>query len=334
MKKRLLRSIAVMSLIGIATTACQPAFDTEKSINVYNREWGSGTREAFFASNGVNFSQAGANSAAADGFIVDGASSQTSNGNMINAVKNDRYGIGYISLSTLEESGLKGLSFQGVEASEANTVSGTYTLQRPFNYIIRADWTYDATNGSDKQAIIQALVAFLYSNEGRAIVAQNGGILNGTSTGAFVKPAICNSNHSALTLKVGGSTSVDKMAQALTANFKGLCGNPTFVHAATGSGDAFKRTQGSNATGSDLIDIGFLSRGVSENAADQTYSGAQTSGGSGSPARNALCLDAVVVVVNEKNPLTNITAAELKAIYVKDTSVVNYTKWNQLTQQG
>ncbi len=332
MKNQYVKQLALLTLIGLFATSCQPSFDSEKNISVYNREWGSGTREAFFGSAGVNFSLAGANNAGADDYIVEGASSQSSNGNMINAVKNDTYGIGYISLSTLGDSGLKGLSFNGIEATEANVVNGTYTLQRPFNYMIRSSWSYDATNGETKQAIINALVSYMYSTEGRTVIAQNGGILTGTSTGSFVKPNICNSNNSAITLKVGGSTSVDKMAQALTANFKGLCGNPTFTHAATGSGDAFKRTQGSSATGTDLIDIGFLSRGVSENAASGTYSGIQTTGGTGSPANVAMCLDAVVVVVSKKNQVNNITPALLKSIYVKDSSVVNITTWKQVTQ--
>lgn len=331
MKQPILKKLTVLTFLALVATSCQSTFDKEKNINVYNREWGSGTREAFFASSGVNFSAAGANSAAADDVIIDGASSQTSNGNMINAIKNDVYGIGYISLSTLETSGLKGLSFNGVEATEANAVSGQYSLSRPFNYVTRANWDYDATNGATKQAIIAALVSYMYANEGRAVIAQNGGILAGASTGAFVAPSVCGANNSAITIKVGGSTSVDKMARALTANFKGLCGNVEFVHAATGSGDAYKRTQGSDATSTNLIDIGFASRAITENAASGTYSGPQTTGGSGTPAKGAMCLDAVVVVVHRKNPTTNITPALLRAIYIKDTSVVNFTKWSQIT---
>ena len=52
---------------------------------------------------------------------------------MINKIKNDQYGIGYISLSGLEVSGLKGLNYNGIEATEANVLDG-YTLKRPFLY--------------------------------------------------------------------------------------------------------------------------------------------------------------------------------------------------------
>ena len=66
-------------------------------IQVYTRDTSSGTREAFF--NTINFKEAVKDDSLLTNnvLIVDG------NGDMINKIKNDINGIGYISLSSYKE---------------------------------------------------------------------------------------------------------------------------------------------------------------------------------------------------------------------------------------
>jgi ABC-type phosphate transport system substrate-binding protein len=47
-------------------------------------------------------------------------------------LKNDIYGIGYISLASLESSTLKGLTYEGVTPTQEHVLDGTYELTRNF----------------------------------------------------------------------------------------------------------------------------------------------------------------------------------------------------------
>ena len=44
---------------------------------------------------------------------------------MVESIKNDEYGIGYISLSSLKDSGLKGLIYEGIAPTEENVLNGS-----------------------------------------------------------------------------------------------------------------------------------------------------------------------------------------------------------------
>lgn len=66
--------------------------------------------------------------------------------------------------------------------------------------------------------------------------------------------------HETVTLNFGGSTSVEKIAKALTQSFDEECKYFNASHNHTGSGDAFKYTQGSEKNSATKLDVGFLSR--------------------------------------------------------------------------
>jgi phosphate transport system substrate-binding protein len=100
-------------------------------IKVYTRDTTSGTREAFFS--GIGFKKAEKDNAV----LVNGFMEVESNGAMLTNVKNDLNGLGYASLSSIENSGVKGLSFEGVIASTENVLNNTYQLKRPFMFVTR-----------------------------------------------------------------------------------------------------------------------------------------------------------------------------------------------------
>ncbi len=312
--KKLLATMMIMIVIGLAgcngsttapttvsttTATTADAFDETSDITVYTRDTTSGTRDAFFS--GIDFEDAVSdNSVLVSGYVeVDG------NGSMISAINNDVYGIGYISLSSLAESGLNGLSFQGVEATEANVLNESYGLKRPFNYIVRDDWT----GMTSERQIVEAFVAYMSTVDGKSTIQNKSGITSietGDSSWDDIKAnyPICNEDNSGITIYFGGSTSVESVARALSQEFSAKCGNFVAEHNHTGSGDAYKRTQGSEADGANKLHIGFASRAFKD-----TESGAADTYG-------FICFDAVVVVVNSANTaIANLTKEELEQIY-------------------
>lgn len=118
------------------------------------------------------------------------------------------------------------------------------------------------------------------------------------------------------TLNFGGSTSVEKIAKALTQSFEEECQFFNASHNHTGSGDAFKYTQGSEKNSATKLDVGFLSRDL-KSETEATATG--TSG--------LVCKDGIVAVINSKNiKVDNLTKDQLITIY----STANI-KWSDVT---
>lgn len=143
------------------------------TISRYTRDTTSGTRDGFFTA--IDYGDA-----KTDDSKLPSASTVTSNGDMITKVKNDVNGIGYISLSSLSGSGLKGLKFNGVAASEEAVVDGTYKLSRNFNYVTRTK--SDCTEA--EWDVLEAFMLYLTSREAMTIIASNDGILTTSITAA------------------------------------------------------------------------------------------------------------------------------------------------------
>lgn len=316
---------AIMAFAGVAMLAglascgnnqnTTPAFDTSKKITRYTRDTASGTREGFFEKIGYTEAQK-------DNTKIPNAVEVSGNGTMLSSIKNDEYGIGYASLATVDGD-LKAVSFEGVEATEENVVNGTYKLTRNFNYIVRTPEDMTAT----EQTLVKGFLLYAQSREGLAIVKANDGILAGDAISkaeawnsildkaenADVKE-VCNSA-SKTKIYLGGSTSVEKMSKALTAAFANVCQGFEAVHNHTGSGDAYKRTQGTDKNSQNKLHIGFLSRDIKltsdEPAADSTYGN--------------ICIDGIAVIVNKENTITNLTASQLKKIYSAES-----IQWNEI----
>jgi len=292
----------------VALASCGKTSDP--AISVYTRDTTSGTRDGFMSA--IGYSEAKSdNSKLAPGYIQ-----VASNGDMISSLKNDENGLGYISLSTLSTSTLTGLSYESVKPSESSVLDGTYKMTRNFNYIVR-----DTYKDEKVASIVAAYRAFLSTSDAKATMKQLGGILSIASsdpTWASIKAnyPVAAEDNKAITIHFGGSTSVEEMAKALSKEFSPLCGNFVSEHNHTGSGDAYKRTQGSDKDSASALDIAFASREFSS-------SEAAAKGTTGK-----MCTDAIVAAVNAKNTkISNITAASLKGIYSG-----TITKWSQLSE--
>lgn len=160
---------------GVTTSWSSLNTDKTSNIKLYSRESGSGTRECFFE--GIGYSAVKSEDKWESSVTV---SSQSSNGSMMNAIKSDVDGIGYCSLDSLTTAtGIKGLKYEGVTASEATVIDGTYKLSRNFNYVIRGDYS-DADK--NRQIAVNAFVDFLSTIEGVAAIKSAGGIVTSSNT--------------------------------------------------------------------------------------------------------------------------------------------------------
>ncbi|MDY0294973.1 MAG: substrate-binding domain-containing protein [Acholeplasmataceae bacterium] len=317
MKKIILGFILAFTLTLVACTDNTPTdpsgFDADATINVYTRDTSSGTRAGFMEK--IGFEEAAADdSVLVDDFVIAG------NSEIIAAVQDDVNAIGYVSLSTLNESLFKALNFDTVEPTEANVLSLDYKLARKFNYMLRDDYSVYGDLADEYEAISNAFVAYMTSTEGLTTIKAAGGIVDVTAGTAWdtlkTNHPICSADNSALTVKFGGSDSVEKIAKALSADFAPKCGNFTPEHNHTGSSNAYKGLNGANAAVGDALSImiGFASREFKDSE----------------PAlvKGVVAIDAIVAIVNLGNPVNNVSAYDLKQIYSGDV-----TTWKTLVER-
>ena len=125
----------------------------DKPIVVVSREEGSGTRAAFEE---MVMGKEGPP-------IVDTAILQPSNGAVRTTVATTPDSIGFLSFGYLDES-VKALAVDGVEATEANAASGDYPIVRPLNLLIKGE----------PSGVVKAWLDFILSDEGQAIVVEEG----------------------------------------------------------------------------------------------------------------------------------------------------------------
>src|SRR5690554_3211431 len=100
--------LVVIIFFILILTGCGNGPLTAPEIKIYTRDVTSGTRDGFFSA--IVFPEARQDNTALRSDYIE----LETNGDMINAITNDCYGIGYISLTSLLQSGLKGLYLNNV----------------------------------------------------------------------------------------------------------------------------------------------------------------------------------------------------------------------------
>ncbi|MBN1891598.1 MAG: phosphate ABC transporter substrate-binding protein [Clostridiales bacterium] len=124
-------------------------------IQCIGREAASGTRGAFEEIVGIED-------------IAVYAEEQNSTGNVKQTVSNNPNAIGYVSLSSVDDS-VYAVSIDGISATAENVASETYKLQRPFLMITKTGTT---------DALTKAFMDFVYSVEGMKIIEDDGVVPN------------------------------------------------------------------------------------------------------------------------------------------------------------
>lgn len=258
----------------------------EGAIDVISREDGSGTRGAFIELFGVE--QKDASGEKVD-YTTDDAEITNSTEVMITSVAGDKQAIGYISLGSLNDS-VKALKIDGAAATVDDIKAGSYKIARPFNIV---------TTG-EVSDVAQDFINFIFSEEGQKVVEDNGYISQGNQ-GAYTASGKSGK------VTVAGSSSVTPVMEKLAEAYKALNSDVTVEVQQSDS------TTGVTSSIEGVCDIGMASRDLKE---EETAKGAQG---------QVIAMDGIAVVVNNENPVEDLTADQVKDIYVGDT-----TDWSEL----
>ena len=258
----------------------------EGAIDVISREDGSGTRGAFIELFGVE--QKDASGEKVD-YTTDDAEITNSTEVMITSVAGDRQAIGYISLGSLNDS-VKALKIDGAAATVDDIKDGSYKIARPFNIV---------TTG-EVSDVAQDFINFIFSEEGQKVVEDNGYISQGNQ-GAYTASGKSGK------VTVAGSSSVTPVMEKLAEAYKALNSDVTVEVQQSDS------TTGVTSALEGVCDIGMASRELKD---EETAKGAQG---------QVIAMDGIAVVVNNENPVEDLTAEQVKDIYVGDT-----TDWSEL----
>ncbi len=127
----------------------------DAEISCVGREAASGTRSAFEELMGIED-------------VAVYAEEQNSTGNVKQSVSSNPNAIGYVSLSSVDDT-VVAVALDGVSPSEETVKSGEYSLQRPFVIISKLDTTDPLT---------LAFIDYVYSDAGQQIIADDGVVPN------------------------------------------------------------------------------------------------------------------------------------------------------------
>lgn len=255
-------------------------FDTSKDIAVISREDGSGTRGAFVELFGVEEKDA-------DGNKVDRTSDEADITNstsvMMTSVAGNPYSIGYISLGSLNAT-VKAVKIDGAEATVENVKSGAYGISRPFNIATKAEVS----------EVAQDFIDFIMSSDGQKVVEEAGCIPQETS-GAYAgsKPSG--------KIVVAGSSSVTPVMQKLKEAYLAVNPNAEIEIQESDS------TTGMNSAIDGVCDIGMASRELKDTEIEKGLT------------PTVIATDGIAVIVNNENPIEDLTKDQVKSIYIGET---------------
>jgi len=281
-----MKKIKLLSLLILAFAVFLVAWrgNFNSAIAVVSREEGSGARGAFEELVGVNTDE--------DNIMSEDAIIQNGNGIVATFVANNTAAIGYVSFSTfLERSdALVGVHIDDVSPTIENMISGEYKLIRPFNFVYMPE---------DIGVIEKAFIAFASSSQGLDVLEEFGVVVDRRNAVDF---HIESWSLPDKTVAFGGSTSTEATAMALITEFE------TLFPSTYGMSRITYESVGSKAgiTGAQerTFSLGFASREIHDTELETGLNVVQ------------YCLDGIVIVVNPTNRVTELTAQQIKRIYL------------------
>lgn len=280
--------MAVLVTIGLVGCASNAAtFDATKPISVVSREGGSGTRGAFIELLGIEVK-------GDDGSRKDMTTKEAIIANqtsvMMTNISGEKYAIGYISLGSLNDM-VKAIQIEGVDATAENVKNGTYPITRPFNI---------ATKG-ERTELAQDFVDYILSAQGQAVIAASYIAIDDAA------PEFAGSNPSGK-IVVAGSSSVTPIMEKLKEAYLRINPNASIEIQESDS------SAGMTAAIDGTCDIGMASRELKESELAAL-----------TPIQ--IAIDGIAVVVNNDNPIGNLTKEQVRLIYTGETA-----KWSDIGQ--
>ncbi len=280
-------SSAAASSAATSSAAAEEETTAGGAISVISREDGSGTRGAFVELLGIEEE--------VDGEKVDATTQMAEITNstsvMMTTVAGNTDAIGYISLGSLNDT-VKALKIDGAEATVDNIKSGTYKVSRPFNVAVKEGLSEAATD----------FVNFILSDEGQAVV-EEAGYISQSSTGAFA------GTNPEGKVTVSGSSSVTPVMEKLKEAYVAVNPNVEIEiqqsDSSTGVQDAISGTS----------DLGMASRELKDSELSEGVS----------PI--VIALDGIAVIVNNENPVSELTSEQVQQIYLGEI-----TDWADLSK--
>lgn len=249
----------------------------EGEIHVVSREVGSGTRGAFTEITKIL-------SKNDKGEEVDQTYSEAtivnSTEGVITAVNGDKNGIGYISLGSLNDE-VKAVKVDGVEATPENINKGDYKIARPFLIVYHEEKLSD---------VAKDFLKFIMSKDGQAIVKEDGCI--SIDTTEEYKAANVSGR-----IAIAGSTSVTPLMEKLVDKYKEL--NPGFEADIQSNGSS----AGIQAATEGVAELGMSSRNLKPEEEKVVQ-------------KTAIAMDGIAVVVNNDNPVDDISLDTIHNIFV------------------
>ena len=252
-----------------------------EEIVVISREEGSGTRTAFIELFGIE--QKNEDGTRQDLTTKEAIIAKQTDVMMTNITGNVN-AIGYISLGSLNDT-VKAVQIEGVTPSVENVQNGTYPIVRPFNI---------ATNGNPSE-LTQDFISFILSAEGQTVVAESYIMVDGNAQpfeGTMPSGRIV----------IAGSSSVTPVMEKLKEAYLLINPNASIEIQQSDS------SAGMNSLISGTCDIGMASRELKEAELAQLTC-------------IQIAFDGIVVIVNRENPITTLTAEQVKAIFTGKVQV-------------
>ena len=300
--KKILSIVLALMLVSVAAVA-------EGEITVLTREDGSGTLSAFTELFGIEE-------------MVPEAIITNSTAVMMTTVQGNPDAIGYISLGSLNET-VKALTIDGVEPSVDTILSGEYTVSRPFNI----------ATGAEVSEVAQDFINFILSEQGQAVIMENGYIPVVTGEAATDEAAAEEtaeeateetteeaseeaaavtpyaSNMAEGNVVVSGSSYVTPVMEKLIEAYATVNPNATVELQQSDS------TTGMYNAMNGGCDIGMASRALKDSELEAGL------------VPTTIAMDGIAVIVNNENTLTGMTSEQVTKVFTGEI-----TNWADLAE--
>lgn len=281
MKLKKLAAATMVAAMAVATlTGCGSGssgkFDASKKISVVSREEGSGTRGAFVELMGVEQKDK-------DGNKVDYTTTEaiitSSTSVMMSSVSGDIYGIGYISLGSLNNT-VKAIKIDGVESTVENIKDGSYTVSRPFLIATK----------ENVSEVAQDFINFIMSADGQKVIEDNGYI-------SVSNAAAYAGNKPSGKIVIAGSSSVTPVMEKLKEAYLAVNSSASIQIQESDS------TTGMTSTIEGICDIGMASRELKDSETEKGVTGL------------TIAMDGIAVIINKDSTVENLTKEQVMKIY-------------------